>query len=144
MKKNPTRVAICCRKEDPFQGPKLGSCLTLGNELSEETHGVQMQETSETVYQIGRYEFFPTTKVLKVDQCEIILPAREAEVLLSLCRDSGRTVNSSALLKELWGDDNYFNLRSLNVYITRLRNHFKSDPGVEIESIRGIGYKLKY
>ena len=38
MKKNPTRVTICCRKADPFQGPKLGSCLTLGNELSEETH----------------------------------------------------------------------------------------------------------
>ena len=36
-KKSPTRGAICCRKEDPFQGPKLGSCLTLGNELSEET-----------------------------------------------------------------------------------------------------------
>ena len=37
-KKSPTRVIICCRKRDPFQGPKLGSCLTLGNELSEETH----------------------------------------------------------------------------------------------------------
>ena len=37
VKKSPTRVAICCRKGDPFQGPKLGSCLTLGNELSEET-----------------------------------------------------------------------------------------------------------
>ena len=36
-KKNPTKVAICCRKEDPFQGPKMGSCLTLRNELSEET-----------------------------------------------------------------------------------------------------------
>ena len=39
------RVAICCRKEDPFQGPKLGSCLTLGNELSEETHVLTKQET---------------------------------------------------------------------------------------------------
>ena len=37
-KKSPTRAAICCRKGDPFQGPKLGSCLTLRNELSEETH----------------------------------------------------------------------------------------------------------
>ena len=37
-KKSPTRVAICCRKGDPFQGQKLGSCLTLGNDLSEETH----------------------------------------------------------------------------------------------------------
>ena len=40
----PARVAICCRKEDPFQGPKLGSCLTLGNELSEETHVLTKQE----------------------------------------------------------------------------------------------------
>ena len=40
----PARVAICCRKRDPFQGPKLGSCLTLGNELSEETHVMTKQE----------------------------------------------------------------------------------------------------
>ena len=44
VKKSPTRVAICCRKVDPFQGPKLGSCLTLGNELSEETHVLTKQE----------------------------------------------------------------------------------------------------
>lgn len=105
---------------------------------------LQAQESAETVYIIGRYEFIPASKILRIDNCETILPARESEVLLRLCRDAGKTVNTSALLKELWGDDNYFNLRSLNVYITRLRNHFKSDPGVEIESIRGIGYKLKY
>ena len=44
VKKSPTRVTICCRKADPFQGPKLGSCLTLGNELSEETHVLTKQE----------------------------------------------------------------------------------------------------
>ena len=44
VKKNPTRVTICCRKRDPFQGPKLGSCLTLRNELSEETHVLTKQE----------------------------------------------------------------------------------------------------
>ena len=103
---------------------------------------LQTKEFAESVYKIGRYEFVPASKVLRIGQCETILPARESEVLFRLCRDLGKTVNTSALLKELWGDDNYFNLRSLNVYITRLRNHFKSDPGVEIESIRGIGYKL--
>ena len=41
----PTRVAICCRKGDPFQGPKLGSCLTLGSELSKETHVLTKQES---------------------------------------------------------------------------------------------------
>lgn len=104
---------------------------------------LQMQETTETVYSIGNYEFMPATKILRINQHETILPARESEVLLRLCRDYGKTVNTSALLKELWGDDNYFNLRSLNVYITRLRNHFKEDDSVEIESIRGVGYRLK-
>lgn len=104
---------------------------------------LQMQETTETVYSIGNYEFMPATKILRINQHETILPARESEVLLRLCRDYGKTVNTSALLKELWGDDNYFNLRSLNVYITRLRNHFKEDSSVEIESIRGVGYRLK-
>ena len=104
---------------------------------------LQRQETTETVYSIGNYEFMPATKILRINQHETILPARESEVLLRLCRDYGRTVNTSALLKELWGDDNYFNLRSLNVYITRLRNHFKEDNSVEIESIRGVGYRLK-
>ena len=45
VKKSPARVAICCRKVDPFQGLKLGSCLTLGNELSEEIHVLTKQET---------------------------------------------------------------------------------------------------
>lgn len=103
---------------------------------------LQTQESPETVYKIGKYVFIPASKILRIDNCETILPARESEVLLRLCRDFGKTVNTSALLKELWGDDNYFNLRSLNVYITRLRNHFKEDSAVEIESIRGIGYKL--
>ena len=44
VKKSPTRVAICCRKGDPFQGPKLGTCLTLGNESSEEMHVLTKQE----------------------------------------------------------------------------------------------------
>ena len=105
---------------------------------------LQTRESAETVYTIGRYEFIPASKILRMDNCETILPARESEVLLRLCRDAGKTVNTSALLKELWGDDNYFNLRSLNVYITRLRNHFKADSSVKIESVRGIGYKLKY
>ena len=105
---------------------------------------LQAQESAETIYNIGRYEFIPASKILRIDNCKTILPARESEVLLRLCRDAGKTVNTSALLKELWGDDNYFNLRSLNVYITRLRNHFKEDSSVEIESVRGIGYKLKF
>lgn len=71
------------------------------------------------------------------------LSARESAVLECLCRNMGQTVEASSLLKELWGEDTWFNLRSLNVYITRLRGHLKQAQGVEIKSIRGVGYKLQ-
>ena len=78
-------------------------------------------------------ENYPTVK----------LSARESAVLEYLCRNMGHTVEASSLLQELWGDDTWFNLRSLNVYITRLRGHLKQAQGVKITSIRGVGYKLQ-
>ena len=103
----------------------------------------EVGDTQETSYVIGEYEFNPSSKELTIRGQQTTLAAREAAVLVRLCRKRGRVVEASELLKELWGDDNYFNLRSLNVYITRLRNHLKADPTVEIESVRGVGYLLK-
>ena len=103
----------------------------------------EVMDAQETSYVIGEYEFNPSSKELTIRGEQTTLAAREAAVLVRLCRKRGRVVEASELLKELWGDDNYFNLRSLNVYITRLRNHLKADPTVEIESVRGVGYLLK-
>ena len=103
----------------------------------------EVMDAQETSYVIGEYEFNPSSKELTIRGEQTTLAAREAAVLVRLCRRRGRVVEASELLKELWGDDNYFNLRSLNVYITRLRNHLKADPTVEIESVRGVGYMLK-
>ncbi len=103
----------------------------------------EVMDAQETSYVIGEYEFNPSSKELTIRGEQTTLAAREAAVLVRLCRRRGRVVEASELLKELWGDDNYFNLRSLNVYITRLRNHLKADPTVEIESVRGVGYLLK-
>lgn len=103
----------------------------------------EIMDAQETSYVIGEYEFNPSSKELTIRGEQTTLAAREAAVLVRLCRKRGRVVEASELLKELWGDDNYFNLRSLNVYITRLRNHLKADPTVEIESVRGVGYLLK-
>lgn len=100
--------------------------------------------TSENSYTIGRYTFDPTSKTLTIDGHETTLAAREAAVLVRLCRKKGSVAEASEILKELWGDDNYFNLRSLNVYITRLRHYLDGDPSVEIESVRGVGYKIKF
>ena len=103
----------------------------------------EVMDTQETSYVIGEYEFNPSSKELTIRGEQTTLAAREAAVLVRLCRRRGHVVEASELLKELWGDDSYFNLRSLNVYITRLRNHLKADPTVEIESVRGVGYLLK-
>ena len=103
----------------------------------------EVMDAQETSYVIGEYEFNPSSKELTIRGEQTTLAAREAAVLVRLCRRRGRVVEASELLKELWGDDNYFNLRRLNVYITRLRNHLKADPTVEIESVRGVGYMLK-
>lgn len=96
-----------------------------------------------SIYDIGNFKFSPKESQLTINGLHISLAARESAVLLRLCRNIEQTVESSAILRELWGDDTFFNLRSLNVYISRLRHHLAADPNVEIVNIRGIGYKLK-
>ena len=103
---------------------------------------IQPREERST-YQIGRYTFDPHHNILTLEQEQIILAARETAVLLHLCRQMGQTVEATTLLCELWGDDNFFNLRSLNVYISRLRRHLAADPQVEIVNLRGVGYCLR-
>ena len=59
-----------------------------------------------------------------------------------LAANVGEVVASEGLLKDIWGDDSYYNLRSLNVFISRLRGYLEDDPRVEIQSLRGVGYRL--
>ena len=101
------------------------------------------EETAEGPYRLGSLLFYGEQHRLEsLEGRKITLSAREGEVLVRLCRKMNRTVEASAILRELWGDDNFFNLRSLNVYISRLRRHLAEDPSVEIISIRGVGYRL--
>ena len=101
------------------------------------------QDDHEAIYHLGRYTFDVGHNLLRCGEEEITLAARETAVLAWLCRHAEQVVEASALLRELWGDDNFFNLRSLNVYISRLRRHLAAEPSVEIVSIRGVGYKLQ-
>lgn len=97
----------------------------------------------ECVYSIGKYIFDARENTLAINGVECVLAAREAAVLLLLCRKMGHTVEASGILRELWGDDTYFNLRSLNVYISRLRHRLELDDCVKIISVRGVGYVLR-
>lgn len=70
------------------------------------------------------------------------LPTMESEILGILCRGIGTVVPNSFILKKLWGHDDYFSTRSLNVHITRLRKRLHADSSVSIDSFRGHGYRL--
>lgn len=94
-------------------------------------------------YKIGRYEFLSDSGILILDGDQQQLSAREAEVLSYLCDRSGQTVEASQILMQIWGDDSFYNLRSLNVFISRLRKRLIDDRSVEIISVRGVGYRLK-
>ncbi|MBQ4532817.1 MAG: response regulator transcription factor [Alistipes sp.] len=99
--------------------------------------------TAEKEYKIGRYDFLADAGILVLDGEQQQLSAREAEVLKYLCNNIGQTIESSQILMQIWGDDSFFNLRSLNVFISRLRKRLIDDKSVEIISIRGVGYRLK-
>ena len=93
---------------------------------------------------LGQYTFDPSSAVLSLsDGSSTVLPAREAELLALLASRPGETVPNTLILKQLWGDDDYFSTRSLNVHITRLRKRLAADPTVSIISHRGVGYCLR-
>lgn len=93
--------------------------------------------------QIGSFLFFVVKQILERDgSLPIVLSHRESEVLRRLVFSRNAVVERRPLLLELWGDDSFFNGRSLDVFITKLRRHLRNDPAVQILNVRGVGYKL--
>jgi DNA-binding response OmpR family regulator len=94
------------------------------------------------VLRLGQYQFdHPKQRLHRLGH-EEQLTHREAELLKRLYDQRNQVLERGAVLQELWGDDNFFNGRSLDVFITRLRRYLKDDPQVQIVNVRGIGYKL--
>lgn len=99
-------------------------------------------ENNRTRFNISRYLFDSVTQVLSLDGEEEMLSHRESEILKRLCTNENQVVNMQNLLLELWGDDSFFNSRSLHVFITKLRHKLSKDERIKIINVRGIGYKL--
>ncbi|MFB9898361.1 response regulator transcription factor [[Hallella] seregens] len=91
---------------------------------------------------IGRYRLNTLTQQLCHDGGVKELSHRETGVLRMLAERSGQVVETRHILQQLWGDDSFFNARSLQVFITKLRHRLAADPGIRILNVRGIGYKL--
>jgi DNA-binding response OmpR family regulator len=93
-------------------------------------------------YTIGGYSFDPLNQMLVFKDQTIKLTTKESELLELLCRHGNEILERNFALKTIWIDDNYFNARSMDVYITRLRKYLKKDPSVKILNVHGRGYKL--
>jgi len=93
-------------------------------------------------YTIGGYSFDPLKQMLVYVDQTIKLTTKESELLELLCRHGNEILERNFALKTIWIDDNYFNARSMDVYITRLRKYLRKDPSVKILNIHGRGYKL--
>jgi len=98
--------------------------------------------STNNLYKLGSFTFNASTHELSNDVSQFQLSYKEVELLKRLCDAKSTVVDRRALLKELWGSDNVFNNKTMNVYINRLRNYLDSDKSVEILTIRGYGYKL--
>ena len=94
------------------------------------------------IFKIGRYTFNFNRHILIFDKEEHKLTAKEAELLKMLCENLNEVLDRSVALKHIWNDDSYFNARSMDVYIAKLRKYLKEDATVELINVHGIGFKL--
>ncbi len=94
------------------------------------------------VYQFSNMTFDTQKQILTINGDSTKLTTKEAELLALLCAHANDILERNHALKQIWVDDNYFNARSMDVYITKLRKLLKPDPRIEIINIHGKGYKL--
>lgn len=139
-------------KEDIFEGFKIGAddYLTKPFSMEELTFRIEAilrrvrgkKNRERTIYNIGSYTFDTQKQSLTRGDESRKLTTKESELLGLLCAHMNEILQRDFALKKIWIDDNYFNARSMDVYITKLRKHLKDDPDVEIINIHGKGYKL--
>lgn len=96
----------------------------------------------EEFYNIGSYTFHPLKQILSRSDQVFRLTTKESELLELLCQNENLILERNFALKTIWIDDNYFNARSMDVYISRLRKYLIKDPSVKIVNVHGRGYKL--
>jgi DNA-binding response OmpR family regulator len=142
-------------KEDTLEGFRVGADDYLTKPFSMEELLLRMKailrrtqpapgnpEREVPVYTVGSFTFDYEQQLLRHGDKSVKLTSKESELLKLLCVNLNQTLERSLALKLIWRDDSYFNARSMDVYITKLRKYLRDDPNVEIVNVHGTGYKL--
>ena len=139
-------------KEDVLEGFKMGADDYITKPFSMEELIFRIEAilrrmsdskgSEQLTYQLGKYVFDHRKQTLSTDESVVKLTTKESELLRLLCNNANDVLERNFALKTIWIDDNYFNARSMDVYITKLRKHLKDEPSVEIINVHGKGYKL--
>ncbi len=142
-------------KVDKLKGFKIGADDYIIKPIDEEelmarinaivrrTRREKSQEAGVTTFQIGRYLFDFSNQYLCIDEDKKMITTKEAEILKALCEHRGRILERKSTLKELWGENDYFNRRSMDVFISKLRKLLSHDPNVKIRNVHGKGFVLE-
>jgi two-component system, OmpR family, response regulator len=141
------------QKEDVLEGFKAGGddYITKPFSMEELIYRIEaiLRRTSkhgklnvQKEFKIGEYLFDAEKQILKLDNNTQKLTTKETDLLRLLCVNKNSILDRNFALKAIWIDDNYFNARSMDVYIAKLRKYLKDDPSVEIINIHGKGFKL--
>lgn len=104
---------------------------------------IEFQTNLEAI-EIGKYQFNFTKQTLSYNEKTFQLTSREAELLFQLSEKKNELLDRTFILNKLWGNDDFFNARSMDVFISKLRKKLQYDSNIQIINVRGFGYKLIY
>lgn len=140
-------------KEDKLEGFKAGADDYMTKPFSMDellmriqavlrrTTGADVAE-EKTTFKIGNLNFDSNKQILSYESEEHKLTSKESQLLRLLALNPNKVLERSVALNKIWSDDSYFNARSMDVYITKLRKYLKLDPNIQIQNVHGRGFKL--
>ena len=139
-------------KEDRIEGLKLGADDYITKPFSIEELILKIEiflrrskisePTQATKFTLGKYQFDHTNLSLELEDASKKLTQKEADLLRFLINGKNKVLRRSDILEQIWGEDDYFLGRSLDVFISRLRKYLKEDESIVIENIHGVGFRL--
>ena len=142
-------------KEDTIEGFRLGAddyitkpfsmeeLMARMNAILRRVDAKHQENSQQKEFSIGKFSFYAEKRLLKSKgEKDQKLTSKESELLRLLCLHKNKVMDRTVALKAIWNDDSYFNSRSMDVYITKLRKYLKSDSAIEILNVHGQGFRL--